>query len=434
MPNNITYSDNLRIRSEEVQEILSTPPSWIVRWGITLIFLILAMIISMSFLIKYPDYISAEVLVTTKQPTERIMSRSSSQIVKMFVENGETVQIGQPLAGLKSTANFEDLLSLKHILNTSNFGETNGFAFPLDQINHLILGEVEPALIDFEGSFIEYHLLKNLDPYENLLKGNYQSVDEVKIRLQSQIAQKGLLVQKMSLAKSDFERNRKLHEEGVISTQDFEGQELEYLQMQEQINSMVISISQMQEAIGQADQSLRTTIIKKQEDETRSLKNLIQSFNTLKRSVREWEYNYILTSSTVGVISFQGIWSINQFVEAGDLVFSILPENKNDLIGKLKINPKNSGKIKLGQKVLIKLENYSFQQYGTLEGKVKNISISTDEQGNYLVFADIPNGAITSYNKEIDLNQELYGNAEIITENLSIADRLFFRFRSVLDK
>lgn len=35
-----TQHDNLELRSEEVQEILSNPPIWIVRWGITLIFML----------------------------------------------------------------------------------------------------------------------------------------------------------------------------------------------------------------------------------------------------------------------------------------------------------------------------------------------------------------------------------------------------------
>ncbi|WP_245531187.1 hypothetical protein [Belliella baltica] len=33
--------------------------------------------------------------------------------------------------------------------------------------------------------------------------------------------------------------------------------------------------------------------------------------------------------------------------------------------------------------------------------------------------------------QEISMNQELLGTADIITEDLSIAERLFFKFRSV---
>lgn len=71
MPNH-NHTDNIELRSEEVQEIISSPPSWIIRWGITLMFCLVGMLVMLSFFIKYPDYITAKVMVTTLQPTEKI--------------------------------------------------------------------------------------------------------------------------------------------------------------------------------------------------------------------------------------------------------------------------------------------------------------------------------------------------------------------------
>jgi len=104
MPDQQNHSDNLHLRSEEVQEIIATPPAWLIRWGITLVFILTSMIILLSFLIKYPDFVQAKVLVTTMEPTERVLARSSGQIETLFVENGDPVKAGQALAGIKSTA------------------------------------------------------------------------------------------------------------------------------------------------------------------------------------------------------------------------------------------------------------------------------------------------------------------------------------------
>lgn len=110
MPDQQKYSDNLHLRSEEVQEIISTPPAWLIRWGITLVFILTCLIILLSFFITYPDYIQAKVLVTTRVPPERIVARTSGQIEKLFVENGDHVVTGQALAAIKSTAKLEDVL------------------------------------------------------------------------------------------------------------------------------------------------------------------------------------------------------------------------------------------------------------------------------------------------------------------------------------
>ena len=50
--------DNIELRSESVQDILSTPPHWMIRWGNTVIFVIIAMILLMSYFIKYPEFIT----------------------------------------------------------------------------------------------------------------------------------------------------------------------------------------------------------------------------------------------------------------------------------------------------------------------------------------------------------------------------------------
>lgn len=430
MPDQQTYSDNLHLRSEEVQEIISTPPAWLIRWGITLVFILTCLIILLSFFIKYPDYIQAKVLVTTREPTEKVVARTSGQIEKLFVENGDQVIAGQALAGIKNTAKLEHVLYLKKILESIPFGKGNDFIFPMESVSNLVLGEVEVFFLEFERNYMEYWLLEELQPYEGQMHGNYRSLEEINNRLQNQIAQKELLERKLNIIQRDFERSKNLHKDGVIADKDFEIKEIEYLQMQEQVNGIAISISEIQEALTLGNQTLRSTQISKREDEMRSLKDMVQSYHGLKGAIREWEYNYILSSSTGGVVSFQKIWSANQQINLGESAFTVFPENKSELIGSMKIPAHNAGKITVDQKVLIKLDNYPYQQFGAMTGKVTNMSVSPDDESNYLVFASLPDGTKTSYNREIPLTQELLGNAEIITEDLSVAERLIYKLKS----
>ncbi|WP_111307931.1 HlyD family secretion protein [Confluentibacter sediminis] len=425
-----TKQDNLELRSEEVQEILSNPPSWIVRWGITLIFMFVCIIVSLSFMIKYPDFVTAKVLVTTKQPTEKIISRYSGQLEKIFVNNRDTVEVNQKLAIIKNTAKFNDVYLLKNIIDTLPFN-VNSFKFPFEKTAFLILGDVSMAYLSFEKSYMDYFLLKDLDPYENQLGGNKVSLQELKNRLISQINQKNLLEQEYKLKQTDYERDKQLFEKGVISQRDYELKQLEFIQMQKNISAMAISISQMTEAISTASHTLKSTRINEQEDNTKFLKNLIQSYDILKEAIRTWEYNYVLKSSTDGVISFQDYWGENQFVNSGNIVFSILPTDTSALVGKLVIPAQNAGKVTVGQKVFIKLDNFPYQQYGMLIGKVTNFSISPNAENNYTVFISLPNGIKTSYNKNFKFTQELLGNAEIVTEDLSVAERLFYKFKDI---
>ena len=89
--------------------------------------------------------------------------------------------------------------------------------------------------------------------------------------------------------------------------------------------------------------------------------------------------------------------------------------------------------MKVGQKVNIKLDNYPYLEYGTLIGTVANIApVSIDN--NYFVEIDLPEGLKTNYNKVLPLSYQLQGNAEIITENIRLIERLLQPLKTILKK
>jgi len=420
----------LNLRSEEVQEILGTPPSWIVRWGITLVFAFVCILIALSFIINYPDFVSAKVLITTKNPTEKVVARSSGQIESFFVKNGDSVTKGEELAVIKNISNYGDLSLLMQIVDTINLVE-NGFQFPMETTSALTLGDIESSYLEFEKSYLEFTLLKELFPYESRLSGNKISLEEVRSQLSEQMEQKKILEEELNLKQIEYDRYKVLFQKGVISQQEFESKGLDFLQAKKSMNSTVISISQMREALSSANQDLRATYINKELEHARTRKNLLHSFNALKKAINDWRYQYVLSASIDGVVSFNEFWGTNQQVTEGDVVFTILPKKKSDFVGRLTIASQNAGKINVGQKVLIKLDNFPYQQFGMLIGIVENISISPDTQGNYVVYISLKDGMKTSYNQKIDFKQEMLGTAEIITEDLSLAERLFYKVKNL---
>lgn len=102
------------------------------------------------------------------------------------------------------------------------------------------------------------------------------------------------------------------------------------------------------------------------------------------------------------------------------------------VVGRMQVPSTNSGKIVPGEKVLIKLDNYRYQEYGIVEGKVQNISLAPDEKGNYYVDVILPKGLKTSYNKTLPFDKELKGNGEIVTEDLRLIERFFYQIRKLL--
>lgn len=422
--------DNIELRSESVQDILTQPPHWMIRWGNIIIFLILVLILIMSYVIRYPEFIPAPIVVTSQNPPEKLEARTNAKIEKIFIKEHQQVRKDQVLMVLQSTANYEDVLKLKKIVDS--LAPDQLLSFPLKEVSHFKLGELQSDYNSFAKAFQDETLFTRLQPYapENLAAN--QSLSEYRLRIATTKQQKKLEQAKYELTRKSYQRSQELFNQGVISSMELENEKIKFLQSQQNLENINISLSQMEEGISNINKTKSGTAINTEKDKITYSSQTLQLFEQLRKSLKQWEQNYLIISNTNGIASFQQFFGENQFIKAGEIILSILPENKEQLVGRMAVPATNSGKIVSGEKVLIKLDNYRYQEYGIVEGKVQNISLSPDKDGNYYVDVLLPKGLKTSYNKTLIFDKELKGSAEIVTEDLRLIERFFYQMRKLL--
>jgi hypothetical protein len=68
------------------------------------------------------------------------------------------------------------------------------------------------------------------------------------------------------------------------------------------------------------------------------------------------------------------------------------------------------------------------------EGKVNIISQGPDANGIYYVQVSLSDTLITSYQKEIQLQQETSVIAETVTEDLRLIERFFYQIKEVFSR
>ena len=430
MPNNI---DNIELRSEDVQEILSAVPNWMIRWGNLLVLILIVMLLGISWFVRYPDIITAEAMITTQIPPQKEFAKTTGILIAVLVNDNDLVKKNQPLAIIENTANYKDVYILKSVIDTIKINNQS-FNFPINDLPILFLGDIESQYALFENSYIQYKLNAKFQPFSNEAHANQYSISELNRRLNSLLSQRDLNKTELEFKQKDLERSKTLYEKGIISTQDYENKQLEIAQAQRNYKNFESSISQIRESISNAHRTSKGSEINRIKEEMVLLKNVIQSFNQLKKSIKDWENRYVLKSNINGKVSFLNYWNVNQTVNQGDLVFTIIPNENSAFIAKLKSPAQNSGKIKTGQQVNIKLENYPDTEFGTLQGAIKSISLVPNNEGQYLIDVSLPKTLITSYNKTIDFKQEMRGAAEIVTEDLRLIERFFYQFKNVLNK
>jgi multidrug resistance efflux pump len=422
--------DNLELRSESVQDILTQPPHWMIRWGNSIIFIIILLILLMSYIIRYPEFIPAPIVVTSQNPPEKLEARINSKIEKILIKDHQQVHKNEVLIVMQSAANYKDVLKLKKLIDSLTSNQLA--SFPIYEASHFKLGELQGDYNSFAKAFQDEALFTRLQPYapENLAAN--QSLSEYRIRMATTKQQKNLEKAKYDLTKKNYQRSQELYNQGVIAAVELENEKIKYLQAQQNLENITISLSQMEEGISNLNKTKSGTAINTEKDKITYSSQTLQLLEQLRKSLIQWEQNYLIVSNTEGVASFQQFLGENQFVKSGDAILSILPENKEKLVGRMSVPATNSGKIISGEKVLIKLDNYRYQEYGIVEGKVQNISLSPDKDGNYYVDVLLPKGLKTSYNKTLVFDKELKGNAEIVTQDLRLIERFFYQMRKLL--
>ena len=426
--------EEINLRSDEVQEILTRPPGWLVRWGITVLFIIIICLFTGSYFFKYPDTINASIIITSENLPANVVARTTGRIDTIFVSEKHIVKKDQMLAYIENPAILEDVLDLKSQLKDFSTDSIHIFESTFTRV--FSLGDLQLVFSTFK---------KALNDYNYFLTANYHnqkiSVIEKQISVQKTISQK--TKDQLNISQEQLESTRKIFDmdsllfvKNVISPADFETAKSTYLQNQQNYENAKLNIDNQEISILQLEQSLFDLQQQRVEQEN-TLKLAVSSSNDqLLSQIKTWEQTFLLLSPIDGICSFTKYWQKDQNINMGEVLVTVVPIVKTKIIGKILLPLQGAGKVKIGQEVYVKFDNFPYMEYGTVRVKINNMSLipMDNEQGTkaYILEVDFPNKLVTNYNKTLNFTQEMTGTAEIIIDDLSFLDRFLNPIKSVL--
>jgi multidrug resistance efflux pump len=424
----------VEIRSDEVQEIMGFIPKWIVRWGITLIFVIIILILIGSYFFQYPDVIMSRIMVTTENPPAPLMARMSGKIDKLFIQDNQKVTKNSPIAIIENATNYEQLFQLKEQLLKLKPFFSYFDTLPTAIFNkNFSLGELQAPYSAFLKSYDDYRYFIDLDYHRKKIDSIKAQIARHKVLFTQRQRQTKIMEDEFALGRKRFNRSETLFKDGIISRNDFESAKSGYLQQEYSFEGAKSSLANSGIQISNLEQSVLDLQLQYQSDQKRLQLSLSQSYENLAGRISQWEQNYLLKTPISGVVTFTNYWSANQNVKAGDRVVTIVPENTGSIIGKVVLPILGSGKVKVGQKVNVKFDNFPFMEYGMIRGVIKSKSLIASDN-HYSLEVELPNGMLSSYNIDLEFSQEMMGTAEIITEDIRLLERIMKPIKSILDK
>jgi multidrug resistance efflux pump len=439
---------NIELRSQEVQEILGRPPRWLIRWGITVIFVVVAGLFVGSYFFKYPDILTATITVTTENLPAGVTAKISGRIDTLFVTEKQKVTKEQLLGVLENTANTADVLLLDSILNTDNAqkrestarrGDFSCFsAFDLSCLRALILGDLQPAYAAFLKAYEDYNYFITADYHRKKI-----AVIEKQIATQHSIIRKSqtqlsLTAQQLAGARQLFTMDSSLFVKKMLSAADFENSRGSYLQNRQSYESAKLNIDNQQMSILQLEQAI-FDLEQQRVEQNNSLKLAFSAAqDQLLAQIRQWEQTYLLVAPCNGTATFTKYWQQNQNVNANEVLVTIVPQEQTQIIGKILLPPQGAGKVKKGQTVNVKFDNFPYMEYGMVRVQITGISLVPIEVGQgqkaYMLEVVFPDKLVTNYGKTLDFTQEMQGTAEIVTEDLRLFDKFINPIKAVIKR
>ena len=428
--NPLPEKGNIKLLSTEVQEIISQRPNWVVRNGMMLFFLIIGSLFATTFFIRYPDVILANAKLTSVNAPKEVKALASGRLVKLLGKEGEYVRENAILGFIESRASHNEVISLSQLTDTlQRVAKINPEGLPrFTTMSYNNLGEIQTSyqiFIQALNSFRQYLLSGFYLKKRSMLSGDLSFLQRLHANLEEQ---KKMQQEDLSLAGQTFDANKSLSEDKVISAFDYRTEKSKYIAKAmtiPQINSSLIN--------NESSRHEKEKEIAQLQNEIAQQKGIfLQALNTLKAQLDDWKSKYLLMAPIAGKVSFTDFLQENTQITQGQTICFINPENTSYYAAIL-IPQANFGKIKKGEHVLLKLPAYPYREFGTLHGKLDFISSIPTDSG-FAAKVILPNGLQTDYKKQLQYREGLAAQAEIITEEQTLSDRIFRELRAILKR
>jgi len=436
----------VNLHSEAVQEILGRPPQWMIRWGITLVFVVIFGLFVGSYFFKYPDIVPARVTVNSEHFPAHIVSSISGRIDSLFVSNGQQVMPGDVVALIQSPTVFEDYLRLKSewqtFENLANIGRD--MSRPYNSHIQTFQFSTDLRLGDLQGTYSA--LLNAYNNYLQFLIQDYHNRTIESLRRQIEIQQRILsqqgrqmqsVEQQIQIARSTFERDSVLYTRGVLAALDYEQARQTFLNALQTIENARNVTANQQINILQLGQQIYDLERERHFQISQHGLNFSNAKEQFFSQLSSWEQNHLLRSPIAGTVSFTRFFQQHQNIGAGEILLTVVPYGEQRLTGRILLPQRGAGRVKVGQPVNIKFEHFPHLEFGMVRAKIQSISavpIQQNDQSFFVVEVDFPNDLKTNFGETLTFTQNMEGSAEIITEDLRLLDRFINPIRSVLKR
>ncbi len=382
--------------------ILNQPISMTV--GIIALFTVFSIIIVYLTHFEYARKEVVQGYLVPDQGLIKLYSERSGVLDELYVEEGQNVLQGQPLARIKNSQAMADGKELSQTLE---------------------------AEIQIQIASLNSELSSTVEMYNKQAQDYQRRIQQLESSSRALKNVEFTNTQRLKLKKDLLENNEKLHKNGYLSSHQLYAAQGDYLELVE-VNDRL----KREYALGQAELNLlrsELSLIPQQRTIKEALVSREISELRVKLADLQNQYEFVKLAPEHGMVTAIQP-SLGSRVSLQTPILNIIPANSLLQI-ELLLPTRSAGFVRKGDRIKVRFDAFPYQKFGLMEGEVTNIDkaliLPTQQllplqinEAMYRVRASLNSQAIEAYGKSFPLKVGMIAEADIILEKRTLLEWL----------
>jgi multidrug efflux pump subunit AcrA (membrane-fusion protein) len=365
--------------------------------------------------IKFPDMVQVPLVIKSEVSEEIYRFPSTVYIEEMLVSNGQNVPAGTAVLEVSSP----DIAALANQYKTAQ-AKLRSF-----NQHRTVSSENERGILAINIRKIREDI--RLKEVQTTVLRNKWEAEQAKLQYEASDARRIYETNQEIYKTGDISKNE-LHqlESAVLRTRHayttaYQNYLSEQSNLQQQIVSQQLEVSSLEKQIARTVSDLSL--------EAEQLQGTLQSIEKqIAGTYGAFEItndnHLLLKAARPGTVSF--VFEGEKEAQPGTILLKMIYRDA-PMYAFMQVNSSLIGKIKAGQQAVLKLDAYPVYEWGSLQGRVKQVSLTPDEKGLFNVTVQL-----TNYHRLDRLVRiGMRGNGNIIFEERSLFGYVFRKFRQV---
>lgn len=357
-----------------VLEVTEMPPSHAARLLTYVIVAMFTVLILWSVIGKIDIIATAAGKLMPASNIKTIQTLTDSEIEEIYVQEGEYVKAGQDLIKFNQTEVIANISRIENEIEALKIAIARLQALLTEnpQENFNYDRDIDAYLIKMHADLLKSQIIEKSARIE-VLKGQIAKAEKEKDTISADLGQIEKLLPSVT---ERIEKKKILVDKKLLARLTFLEQQEELTNLQEQRNVQAKKMAETEENIEYLKKELRQYLAEFD-------KNLMQELTENREKLASYQqelvkYREALKRTVVkaplsGYVQQLVYHTKGGVVETAKPIMNIVPENYK-LEAQVMILNKDIGFVRPEQDVEIKIDSFPFTKYGTLKGKVRNIS------------------------------------------------------------